>query len=1251
MLETIFSWILDAMGSTIAMLIVTLINILDLSMDKFVSVFPFFKHAYSIFQAIAVGIVLMILIFAVIKFLLPGNERNRETPGSILLRSIFSGIFIFMGGHLVFWFVDLAKDPYTAFKLMINQDIMNDGESGPLAFFTHSLQMVTTNWTVVDSVKPASAAYIFLAAILIILIGWNILKLALEVVERYLMVGVLAFTSPLAFSTMASADAFTIFRKWVSMFVSQLILMFLSVFSFGLILSAFSFLGASADGSTPFWVRLIMILAMLKIAQRLDSYMQQLGLNAGTTGQNLLDDIIATTSAIPKAIRTGRDAYRAGSKFLGALGAKTVHGSKTGGGGAQPWKDLQSNGKALPGGNGGSGAAASGPIPPSGGAFSRAASAASSKAAEVMENLKNSSVGRAFSGAVDAAKERAAAAAAAGSSVLNTMAGKNAGMSPDDLSAKNTNDAVNAMKQVEQKKGAPLGVQTDAAGNAKGAIPMAGAIAMPGKTADGTAASGELAEGKEQLAEYGAYTEADGPGAIMPVNPDDISAQNAEGADIAGLDPNGMVQDDAEGMLADDMAMDDNGAVMQLDDNAKMQGLDLAQDEEGRAFVDGPSESLAAFTANNYKGGLQPTQEHNDAAGELMGRTALNMNPATAEQTLFKSGQDLYPNIADRSTGTFDKASREQSDKIGSPLLQKTFGGNQAAGIDSALPADFNPENGGFKNVSSVQARDADGNLAGYSARATYLASDENGNLIKDRNGNPVVKGVEYIDQDRFNNLSPSMQKGYTPVQSSTGETYFTKGIPASQAKMGDSYRQSMGLSGSDLQNGEMASYAPSAARQTAGGGTAVATGVAGAAGAIAGTQAAQGGGVQPHIQTTGQSAEVGTMQEIAGQGSSPAAGGATTQFDPGQSGTPQMPGGQAGQPTATSAPGSYEAPGQGSAPAVQQRADGPVQIGRMDVDAPAEAGRGSGASAAAAAAAGGYAAGQVAKQSAPGESSTPSGGQTGQRPAPDSYDGPNNAPTSQGAGRRSAGEGSSGYSQPQQGGSQGGRRRGAQSSTPSAPASQPTSAPQPTTTQVGNGGSNHQSAAPAPNSQIPEAAVTTGLIGATAYGAGRQSATTEAPPVRGEGPRDNGYSNNQQSGSRRNDSGSSRRDDYSSSGKQEEPRRDNSGGDGRRSSSRGRDDSGSYDSRYDDSQTSNRSSSQRRNQRETILNGECVDNESSLPKKKSNRRETSDDGSLGDYLRRKEARRRFDEETQNALRSTGETDTTAHLNEEGFDE
>lgn len=70
---------------------------------------------------------------------------------------------------------------------------------------------------------------LILILILEIALGWNYFKLLLETVERYIVVGALCYTSPLAFSMGSSKTTNTVFRSWCRMVGSQLLLLVMNV--------------------------------------------------------------------------------------------------------------------------------------------------------------------------------------------------------------------------------------------------------------------------------------------------------------------------------------------------------------------------------------------------------------------------------------------------------------------------------------------------------------------------------------------------------------------------------------------------------------------------------------------------------------------------------------------------------------------------------------------------------------------------------------------------------------------------------------------------------------------------------------------------------------------------------------------------------------------------------------------------------------------------------------------------------------
>ena len=78
-------------------------------------------------------------------------------------------------------------------------------------------------------VSLATVVGLILLIILMISLAWNYFKLLLETVERYILVGVLCYTSPLAYAMGASKATSRVFQSWCRMVGSQLLLLVLNV--------------------------------------------------------------------------------------------------------------------------------------------------------------------------------------------------------------------------------------------------------------------------------------------------------------------------------------------------------------------------------------------------------------------------------------------------------------------------------------------------------------------------------------------------------------------------------------------------------------------------------------------------------------------------------------------------------------------------------------------------------------------------------------------------------------------------------------------------------------------------------------------------------------------------------------------------------------------------------------------------------------------------------------------------------------
>jgi len=157
---------------------------------------------------------------------------------------------------------------------------------------------------------------VILILILEISLGWNYFKLLLETVERYIVVGVLCYTSPLAFSMGGSKTTNTVSKSWCRMVGSQLLLLVMNVwFLRGFASSMGQFIangGALTTGKGSIFLWMFCALAYLKCAQRFDSYLASIGLNVAQTGSSMGMELMMAARVISGA---GSSVRSAGSVF------------------------------------------------------------------------------------------------------------------------------------------------------------------------------------------------------------------------------------------------------------------------------------------------------------------------------------------------------------------------------------------------------------------------------------------------------------------------------------------------------------------------------------------------------------------------------------------------------------------------------------------------------------------------------------------------------------------------------------------------------------------------------------------------------------------------------------------------------------------------------------------------------------------------------------------------------------------------
>lgn len=311
MFNSLFANLLNWIAEALDFVITWVLELLGFSLSFFPENFPVISTMYTILQGVGVGLVVAIAAFQLIKYFTGPLAEVSTNPIEIGVRAALSIALIWFGNYFLEGIVNLFTYPYEALMNVNANDLT-------IGFTSLSSELASL---------ISGAAGVLLALILVIAVGWNLIKLIIEVVERYLMVGILTYTSPLAWPTLTSRNTQSIFGKWFSMFLGQCLLMLLNVWSLKMVLSVFG------NTSANVFLRLILALAFCKVAQKFDTYLQSLGINAAHTGGSMIDDVMAVGHTIAGIGRFG--ARTAGGVISGAgntaLGESLMKGGLMGG--------------------------------------------------------------------------------------------------------------------------------------------------------------------------------------------------------------------------------------------------------------------------------------------------------------------------------------------------------------------------------------------------------------------------------------------------------------------------------------------------------------------------------------------------------------------------------------------------------------------------------------------------------------------------------------------------------------------------------------------------------------------------------------------------------------------------------------------------------------------------------------------------------------------------------------------------------
>lgn len=209
-LDGIVEWLAEQVMYGLDLISTSVLGALGCDMDVFLRYFPAAETMYKVFVALSIGLILLNWVWQLFKNFGLGAGIEAEDPVKLSIQSVLFILLAYFSDDIVSMALKIGGTPYAWIM---------DSELPAISFADFNSVMLV----IIGACANGAVALITL--ILVIILAWNYLKLLLEAAERYVLLGVLIYTAPVAFSMGASQSTSNIFKSWCRMLGGQMLLL------------------------------------------------------------------------------------------------------------------------------------------------------------------------------------------------------------------------------------------------------------------------------------------------------------------------------------------------------------------------------------------------------------------------------------------------------------------------------------------------------------------------------------------------------------------------------------------------------------------------------------------------------------------------------------------------------------------------------------------------------------------------------------------------------------------------------------------------------------------------------------------------------------------------------------------------------------------------------------------------------------------------------------------------------------------
>ena len=221
-LDGIVAWIAEQVMNGLDLITTSVLGALGCDMSVFLRYFPAAETMYQVFVALGVGLILLNWVWQLFKNYGLGIGLEAEDPLKLSIRSVLFLMLVLFADEIVAMIMTIGGTPYQWIRT---------SELPPLNFADFNSVVITILGVC------ASGSVAIIALILLLILAWNYIKLLFEAAERYVLLGVLVYTAPVAFAMGSSQTTSNIFKSWCRMFGGQVFLLLMNAWCLRLFVS------------------------------------------------------------------------------------------------------------------------------------------------------------------------------------------------------------------------------------------------------------------------------------------------------------------------------------------------------------------------------------------------------------------------------------------------------------------------------------------------------------------------------------------------------------------------------------------------------------------------------------------------------------------------------------------------------------------------------------------------------------------------------------------------------------------------------------------------------------------------------------------------------------------------------------------------------------------------------------------------------------------------------------------------------